>query len=168
MGETPDQIERHIYEKRHELGENIHELQHKVKRAVDWREQTYERPWTMVGLAFGVGLLSSWLIAKRRRSRGKSYRWQRPERWTRGESVSRSEYRREREAETSETWETIKSAVAAMAVTAAKDFVRQIIPGFRERYRGQSNVERRKPNGSADTPWHGPERRRSGPEYVHS
>ena len=39
MGETPDQIERHIYEKRSELGENIHELQQKVKTAVDWRAQ---------------------------------------------------------------------------------------------------------------------------------
>jgi hypothetical protein len=44
MGETTDQIERHIYEKRRELGENIHELQHKLKDAVNWRVQVHERP----------------------------------------------------------------------------------------------------------------------------
>jgi hypothetical protein len=152
------------------LAENIHELQHKVRNAVDWRVQVNERPWTMVGLAFGTGLLTSVLISKARRGRGRSYRWQRPERWTKGESaMARSGYRnREREEKTSETWENIKSAVGTMALTAAKDFVRQILPAFRERYRENQRWERRKPNGSVDTPWQGTERRRSGPEYVHS
>src|SRR5260370_34951811 len=62
MGETPDQIERHIYEKRNELGENIHELQQKVKTAGDWRAQFDRRPMTMMGLAFGGGLLLSMLF----------------------------------------------------------------------------------------------------------
>jgi ElaB/YqjD/DUF883 family membrane-anchored ribosome-binding protein len=70
--ETKDQIERHIYERPHELDDNIHKLRHKVKDAVDWRVQAQERPWTMVGLAFGAGLLTSVLLGNRGRS--KSYR----------------------------------------------------------------------------------------------
>ena len=170
MGETPDQIERHIYEKRHELDENIHELQHKVKDAMNWRVQVNERPWTMVGLAFGAGLLTSMFLPKLRRGSSKSYRWERPEGWTRGESIaSRLEYRnRGRDEQPLETWHGIKSAVAAMAVTAAKDFVRQIIPAYRERQPEREHGERRRPNGSGEPAWQGPERRRSGPEYVHS
>ena len=131
MGETTDQIERHIYEKRHELDDNIHELRHKVKDAVDWRVQTEERPWTMVGLAFGAGLLTSMLIGKRRRM--KSFRNGRSQRWNR--ESSRSEYGSERDERTSQIWSNVKSVIAAVAVAAAKDFVEQIIPGFREQYR---------------------------------
>src|SRR5258708_11244913 len=75
MGETPDQIERHIYEKRNELGENIHELQQKVKTAVDWRAQFDRRPMTMMGLAFGGGLLLSILFPGGHRSHPSSSRW---------------------------------------------------------------------------------------------
>src|SRR5712671_8233083 len=65
MGERPDQIERHIYEKRSELGENIHELQQKVKIAVDWRAQFDQRPWGGMGVAFGGGSLLALLFGGR-------------------------------------------------------------------------------------------------------
>jgi len=132
MGETTDQIERHIYDQRHELDDNIHELRHKVKDAVDWRVQTQERPWTMVGVAFGAGLLTSLWVARRRR--GKSYRNGRAEKGNR-ESTSRSEHWSDRDEKTSHIWGDVKGAVTAVVVTAAKDFVEQVIPGFRETYR---------------------------------
>src|ERR1700676_1030345 len=82
MGERPDQIERHIYETRNELGENINELQEKVKTAVDWRAQFDQRPMLMIGLAFGGGLLLSALLTGRGNSRrssnkGAHNRWRR-------------------------------------------------------------------------------------------
>src|ERR1039457_4370277 len=40
-----------------------------VKRAVDWRVQFEERPMSMIGLAFGGGVLLSTLIGGRSRSR---------------------------------------------------------------------------------------------------
>ena len=67
MGEQSDQIEGHIRDQRNELGEHINELQEKVKRAVDWRVQFEERPMTMIGLAFGGGVLLSTLIGGRSR-----------------------------------------------------------------------------------------------------
>lgn len=131
MGEATDQIERHIYEKRHELDENIHELQHKVRDAVDWRVQARQRPWTMVGVAFGAGVLASLLLSKGRRS--KSYRS------GRANHESRSRYSGGGEGESKgkrlQAWDKVKGAVAAVAIAAAKDFVEQFIPGFREQYR---------------------------------
>ena len=138
MGETTDQIERHIYDKRHELDENIHKLRHKVKDAVDWRVQTEEHPWRMVGLAFGAGLLTSVFIGNRGRFKppktGRSRRWER-------EYGSKSEYPRERDERTSQIWDNVKNAFAAVVVAAAKDFMEQVIPGFREQYR------KRRPEG---------------------
>jgi hypothetical protein len=58
MGETSDQIERHIQETRNDLGDNFSELKEKVKTVVDWRAQFEERPGTMMALAFGGGVLS--------------------------------------------------------------------------------------------------------------
>src|ERR1700682_4032656 len=105
MGEKPDQIEQHIYETRSELGENIQELQSKVKHAVDWRAQFEERPWTMVGLAFGGGVLLSALMGGTRRPRYSGAR--RREQWR--SERSHREYTdngrtNERSDKASETW----------------------------------------------------------------
>lgn len=131
MGEATDQIERHIYEKRHELDENIHELRHKVKDAVDWRVHVNQRPWTMVGAAFGAGVLASLFIWKGRRSR--SYRDGHASRGA-GSRYSRGA-EGESGAKRSQVWENVKGAVAGVVIASAKDFVEQIIPGFREQYR---------------------------------
>jgi hypothetical protein len=69
MGETSDQIERHIQETRNDLGDNFGELQDKVKTAVDWRAQFEERPGTMLALAFGGGVILSALLPSGRHSR---------------------------------------------------------------------------------------------------
>ena len=69
MGEKSDQIERHIQEQRNELGDNITELQEKVKSAFDWRVQFEQRPMTMIGIALGGGVLLSTLIGGRSGSR---------------------------------------------------------------------------------------------------
>jgi ElaB/YqjD/DUF883 family membrane-anchored ribosome-binding protein len=61
MGETADQLEQHICEKRLELSANLRELRHQVKQAIDWRLQVREHPWTMVGLAFTAGFVASFL-----------------------------------------------------------------------------------------------------------
>src|SRR6476646_2425852 len=69
MGETSDQIERHIQETRNDLGDNFSELEDKVKTAVDWRAQFQERPGTMLARAFGGGVILSALLPSGRRVR---------------------------------------------------------------------------------------------------
>jgi hypothetical protein len=151
MGETPDQIERHIYEKRNELGENINELQQKVKTAVDWRAQFDRRPLAMVGIAFGGGLLLSMLIGGRnsdRSSRRSRDRW-------RGESQgydysSRPE-RQQWEEKRSTVWEGIRDAVIAVAGSKLASVIEGVVPGFTEQYK-RRHTERRSPS-----PHNGPE-----------
>lgn len=65
MGEPTTHLEKEIYDKRHELGGHIHELQDKAKNAVDWRAWTRERPWTMTGIAFAMGVLAAFVTRRR-------------------------------------------------------------------------------------------------------
>src|SRR5438067_13203916 len=68
MGETTDQIERQIEQKRNQLNQNFNELEQKVKAAMDWRRQFDERPGTMLAVAFGGGVLLSAMFGGSRRS----------------------------------------------------------------------------------------------------
>jgi hypothetical protein len=156
MGETPDQIERHIYEKRNELGENISELQQKVKTAMDWRAQFEQRPIMMMGLAFGGGLLASMLFTGRRESR-RSNKWS-GRRWRR--ESQRSDYGAQRRTLDSQSkadaaWENIRSAVLAVAGSRLGTLIEEVLPGFIDQYK-KTQQERSsttsRPNGP-ETPW---------------
>jgi len=175
MGEKPDQIEQHIYETRSELGENIQELQSKVKHAVDWRAQFEERPWTMVGLAFGGGVLLSALMGGTRRPRYSGAR--RREQWR--SERSHREYTdngrtNERSDKASETWNNVKGAVVALAMTKLSGYLEEVLPGFKEHYDKNQNQKKQlgysaSPNRSTeqDTSWQRRESDQSG-SYIQS
>ncbi len=159
MGEEPDQIERHIYEKRNELGQNINELQQKVKTAVDWRAQFDQRPLAMVGLAFGGGFLLSMLIGGGRKSRRFSRRWSR-NRWRRTAQGSKYGSRPERrqwperqrwEGKGPTAWDNIRDAVIAVAGSKLSSLIEEVVPGFTEQYK------RRQTERSSTSPHNGPE-----------
>ncbi|GAC1626430.1 MAG: hypothetical protein PVS2B2_08350 [Candidatus Acidiferrum sp.] len=146
MGDKSDQIERYIREQRNELGENISELQEKVKDAVDWRVQFEDRPMTMIGLAFGSGLLLSALLPSRSRSRNrKRSSDEHPDISVNGESVRpKLEMGAEtlrREVNASETWkkasntlQSVQGALIGVAASKVGNYLEQLIPGFNEHY----------------------------------
>jgi hypothetical protein len=147
MGEQSDRIEGHIRDQRNELGEHINELQEKVKRAVDWRVQFEERPMTMIGLAFGGGVLLSTLIGGRSRSRrtkpvdnqrnvSGDQRASRADFGTNGGAAYKTN-------ESSESWRNIKVALAGVAATKFGRILDSIISGF-----NQENEKARTGNGS--------------------
>ena|ERR1700683_4981474 len=63
MGETTDQIEREIAQKRSDLSDDLIELKQRAKAAVDWRSQFEQRPGTMLAVAFGGGIILSALFS---------------------------------------------------------------------------------------------------------
>ena len=155
MGETPDQIERHIYEKRSELGENIHELQHKVKNAVDWRAQFDERPWTMIGLAFGGGLLLSVLGGGSRDSYRSSRlrdRWK-PE--SQRSIYSDNAATGQRDSAPNATWENIRGAALAVLGMRLSGLLEGVLPGFQEQYRKRQREQSSTPSraNGPETSW---------------
>jgi len=133
MGQKADQIERHIGEQRAELGENINELQRKVKNTFDWRAQFKQRPIAMLGLAAGGGLLLSAIIGGRRSRSRKSY-LPLTESGDTAPSLTRDGKRRNHLSKASESWRDIKSALIAVTATQLGAAVDAVIPGFSEEY----------------------------------
>src|SRR5512132_4291714 len=70
MGQTTHQIEAHIEDTRADLGSNLHELEQKIKSVTDWRQHFKTNPMTMLGVAFGGGILLATILSGRKNKRG--------------------------------------------------------------------------------------------------
>jgi hypothetical protein len=70
MGQTTHQIEAHIEDTRKDLGSNLRELERKVRSVTDWKQHFQSNPMTMLGVAFGGGLLLATMLGGRKRERG--------------------------------------------------------------------------------------------------
>jgi ElaB/YqjD/DUF883 family membrane-anchored ribosome-binding protein len=57
MDTTTNEIEDHIEHTREHLSANIQELENKVRSVTDWRRMFQQKPLTLVGAAFGGGVL---------------------------------------------------------------------------------------------------------------
>ena len=62
MGEATNEIEAHIENTRANLGSNLQELEKKVKSVTDWKQHFQNSPMTMVGVAFGGGILLATML----------------------------------------------------------------------------------------------------------
>lgn len=62
MDERTAQVVGEILEERQRLGDNIAELGQKIKEKASWRGYFARKPWTMLGIALGGGLLLSMLF----------------------------------------------------------------------------------------------------------
>jgi hypothetical protein len=132
MGETTNQIESYIDTKREDLGSNLAELEDKVKSITDWREQFRSNPMTMVGVAFGGGvLLASMLGGKSRHRSG---------RHSSDTAIPHSGMDQQTN-QALKTWDNIKGALIGVAATRFKDFVGEVVPGFREQFRNTEGMD---------------------------
>src|SRR5436189_138873 len=57
MGETPDDIKQEIEQARARLGANLNQLEHTVKKTLDWRSHFDRKPAAFIGAAFGAAFL---------------------------------------------------------------------------------------------------------------
>lgn len=137
MGETSDQIERHIQETRNNLGDNFNELEEKVKTAVDWRAQFEERPGTMLAVAFGGGVLLSALLPSLRSTRRRTSEARRnapPDRDAAGDFSTTYTPSEDKVSQTWENWDALKGALVGVATSKLSAFVEEFIPGFKQEF----------------------------------
>jgi hypothetical protein len=131
MGERTEQIEREIAQERDSLGRNLNELERRVKSAGDWRVQFDRHPMAMMGLAFGGGLILSAVLGEREES-GRRRDWNEA-RWRaqRAERALEPERRRSQRR----SWYNMKLALVGVATDRVRNFMEELVPGFREHYR---------------------------------
>ena len=129
MGEATSQIEAHIETTRAELGSNLQELEQKVKSVTDWKHHFQKNPMTLLGVAFGGGILLANMLGGRKNSRR-----------ARGVYNSSVESQPHAAVDSSkdkaiELWDDIKGALIGVAAARFKDFVGEVVPGFSEQFR---------------------------------
>src|SRR6202049_1029312 len=122
MAETQDQIEKHIQSTRSELGNNLQELEYKVKQATDWRKYFERNPMTLMGLAFGGGVLLASMLGTKNGA---------------ASIVTQEQYGKNslpgsRNNQVADTWSTLKGALIVLAGTKVRNLLNEALPGFSE------------------------------------
>ena len=120
MDKSTDQIELEIKAQREELVMNLSELEVKAKALTDWRTYFEKSPATMLGLAFGCGVALAAISSNGRQRRMPMNREIQ-------QTASSPRY-----AHIHETWDIVQGALIGVAATRLKDFVSELIPGFKE------------------------------------
>ena len=129
MGQTTNQIEAHIESKREQLGANLKEFEQKVKTATDWKHHFQNSPMTMLGVAFGGGILLATMLGGGAKSRngGRRSAYTPP-------SIEPHAGTDHQKYKALQTWDNIKGALIGVAATRFRDFVGEVVPGFQEQF----------------------------------
>ena len=123
MAERPDQIEQHIASTRHELGNHLHELEHKVKQAADWRTYYERNPLLMLGAALGGGVMLASMMGRKREEAPTMPQGQRmPGTYP------------EPQGAVFDTWKNVRAALIGLSGTKLRSLLDQALPGFSEHY----------------------------------
>ena len=141
MGESTNQIEWEISQKRSELSNNLIELKQRAKAVVDWRSQVEERPGTMLAVAFAGGIVLSALFSALRgpakvyaeRPSGNAIEYDRP--------ISKASARPPSKLATTtrKNLDALGGALLGIVATRTASILEGILPGFQrefERARG--------------------------------
>ncbi len=113
-----DVLEREIAEEHEALAENLAVLESQAKDLVDWRAYVRKSPLTMVGVAFGSGLIIS-AIANSNRSQPRT----RP---ARKYDIDGNE----EPSAAHDVWEIFKGAVIGAAAAQVTSYVTELLPEF--------------------------------------
>ena len=136
MVQETDKIKDHIDTQRGMLERDLTEIEHRVKRATDWREWFERKPATVLGAAVAGGFVLSLLVRR-------SSRASRVNRYVELESshvVGRGQSKSltKTSSQMSRMADTLDNTVAALLGVASRkvrDFVAEVVPNFREEYR---------------------------------
>jgi hypothetical protein len=137
MDEKSDEILEHIETQRNQLGENLNELETRVRRTTDWRTHFNNNPMLMLAGALGGGILLGAMVSGSR-SRSSSSSYTSSKHFSSAEtssSVNTNSATYMQKQRASETIDHIKAALIAFATSKAKEFLNQALPGFDNYYR---------------------------------
>jgi hypothetical protein len=144
MGESTDQITRHIEEKKEDLRSNLRELEDRVKSAVDWRRHFRRNPAVGLGVGVAGGLLLAGLIggSGQRRPRVRS-----PAHAAR--PAARNEGRGAR-GQILHAWENLTSALIGIVSAKLTDSLGHAARGFVDHIVGNGSAGTTEPRSSGN------------------
>src|SRR5947209_5461924 len=116
MGQATSQIEAHIEDTRAALGSNLEELEQKVKSVTDWKQHFQKNPLTLLGLAFGGGVVLATMLGSGRSTHRRHW----PAPGNGSEPHAGTDRQRNKALE---TWDNIKGALIGVAATRVKDMI---------------------------------------------
>ena len=143
MGETANQIESEIAQRRTELGDNLIELKQKAKATIDWRLHVEERPVTMLAVAFGGGIVLSALFSALR-GPSKVYAERRSNSTAEYDSaISRTSDRPTSRvaSSTRKNLDALGGALVGMVATRTTGILDGILPGFQKEFERAKNSQ---------------------------
>ena len=143
MGETANQIEWEIAQKRNELGDNLIELKQRAKAAVNWHSQVEKRPGTMLAVAFGGGIILSVLFSA---LRGPAKVYEEPSSGSAGEhngpsSRSSAQSPSKLATTTRKNLDALGGALLGIVATRATSILDGIVPGFQREFERAKNSQ---------------------------
>ncbi len=68
MDERTGTLVKDLFEARQNLGDNLAQLETKVRDVTNWRTYFNQKPWMMMGLALGGGFLLAAILTPPRRN----------------------------------------------------------------------------------------------------
>jgi hypothetical protein len=143
MGETTNQIEWGIAQKRSELSDNLIELKQRAKAAVDWRSQVEERPGTLLAAAFGGGVVLAALFSALR-GPAKVYA-ERPSgsagEYDRTTSKASAQSPSKLATATRKNLDALGGALIGIVATRTTSILEGILPGFQREFERAKNSQ---------------------------
>jgi gas vesicle protein len=129
-----DKIKNHIDTQRGKLEQDLHEIERRVTKAVDWREWFDRNPLGMMGAAVAGGFVLSLLIRPSSEASNSNRRGEVDS----GPSLTGLRQSSKTSSQMNRMADTLDNTVAALlgvASSKVRDFVADVIPNFREEYR---------------------------------
>ena len=127
MDEKSSEIIDDIETSRDRLGENLNDLESRMREATNWRTYFERHPYMFLGTAVGGGLLLSGILRGSKGSNGSTVRHE-----VRHEALPRER------GPGGEILDQVKSALILYGAAKAKDVLGEILPGFRK-YTGETD-----------------------------
>lgn len=121
MDEKSSEIIDEIETSRERLGENLNDLESRMKEATNWRTYFERHPYMFLGTAVGGGLLLSNILLGSKGSNGGTVHHE-----VRHEGLHREK------GPGAEILDQVKTALVIYGAAKAKDILGEVLPGFRE------------------------------------
>ena len=134
MDEETNRIRQHIDTEREQLGENLDEIEYRVKSATDLRAHFNKNTGMILGAAVASGFLLSLAFRKSSTSDNKQS-GESPSTTERSASTAQPATRASRHVQHfSETLDGIVEGIVGVASDRLRSFVAEVIPGFQAQY----------------------------------